>query len=580
MPLRSALFLAIVPFIACAPGGSGTSDAGDPPDAADTTPDAGDTTPDAGPVEPLPIPTLTAAPHTLFADWFVSCAQRDDGIYACWGMGGSGYAEVPRAAYVDADMSRHSYGCGLTAAGAIECWGDRKRWDDEGNTRPPTTGVFKRIELSGFAGCAIDDTDHLQCWGQQLATAPTGTVKDVTAGLWAFCAVMTDGTVTCWGDAAAITSERPFVTISRSEEGQNLCGLDDAGLVHCAQAMDGQPTDPLVRVNVGKSVVCGVKTDGTLVCWGGDAGITGAVPAGTFVDVAVGEDHACAKGTDRRITCWGNDDFWQTRPPYGTTTGHITMGNKFCVEKPDGRFDCMGNQASPFETDFPATSTLTQVQDGALHLCGLDSASKPVCVPAVATLGNFAFDPATTCASFSVGFSGACCLKSDGSTECRDSEPGPLEINPPLRGPHAEVCVGSRWACGRRTTDNVVTCWGNNTPSGANDKVYTKLHCGTRVLCGVKADGTIECDGQPESGNAGVNMPPAGPLTSFSIFDDACALRSDASITCWGRADYWRPFAPPAGRFKRVRTGNNFACAVDESDRLHCFGSYVRRPLD
>jgi alpha-tubulin suppressor-like RCC1 family protein len=58
-------------------------------------------------------------------------------------------------------------------------------------------------------------------------------------------------------------------------------------------------------VSVGNMYICGVKTDGTIACWGDTYGAPDTPPpAGTFTSVSVGYRFACGVKTDGTIACW------------------------------------------------------------------------------------------------------------------------------------------------------------------------------------------------------------------------------------------------------------------------------------
>jgi hypothetical protein len=50
---------------------------------------------------------------------------------------------------------------------------------------------------------------------------------------------------------------------------------------------------------------CGVRSDGTLVCWGDVGNLV--PPPGTFIGLSAGGvDFACAIRDDLTLACWGN----------------------------------------------------------------------------------------------------------------------------------------------------------------------------------------------------------------------------------------------------------------------------------
>jgi len=68
--------------------------------------------------------------------------------------------------------------------------------------------------------------------------------------------------------------------------------------------------------------------------------------------------------------------------------------------------------------------------------------------------------------------------------------------------------------------------------------------------------------------------PPAGTFLQVSIGNgEACAVRTDHTLACWG----FLPPVPPAGSFSQVgmpsRGGQPFACAIRTDHTLVCFGT-------
>ena len=64
----------------------------------------------------------------------------------------------------------------------------------------------------------------------------------------------------------------------------------------------------------GRFHSCGLRTDGTITCWGSDIEGQLNAPAGQFSAVSAGGFHSCGLRTDGTITCWGNNDGGQADP--------------------------------------------------------------------------------------------------------------------------------------------------------------------------------------------------------------------------------------------------------------------------
>ena len=69
------------------------------------------------------------------------------------------------------------------------------------------------------------------------------------------------------------------------------------------------------QVAAGWRHTCGVKTDGTVACWGDDRYGKSTPPVDIFfTQVAAGEDHTCGVKTDGTVACWGYNSDGQSTP--------------------------------------------------------------------------------------------------------------------------------------------------------------------------------------------------------------------------------------------------------------------------
>ena len=65
------------------------------------------------------------------------------------------------------------------------------------------------------------------------------------------------------------------------------------------------PTGEFASVSAGGIHTCGVKTDGSVACWGYDDSGQATPPAGEFASVSAGGSHTCGVMTDGAVACWG-----------------------------------------------------------------------------------------------------------------------------------------------------------------------------------------------------------------------------------------------------------------------------------
>ena len=78
---------------------------------------------------------------------------------------------------------------------------------------------------------------------------------------------------------------------------------------------------------------------------------------------------------------------------------------------------------------------------------------------------------------------------------------------------------------------------------------YVSISAGNGHTCGVREDGTVDCWGFDEYGQA---TPPEGEFVSVSAGDlHTCGVRDDGSVDCWG-LDLYGETVPPEGKFASV----------------------------
>ena len=65
------------------------------------------------------------------------------------------------------------------------------------------------------------------------------------------------------------------------------------------------PNVDFASVSAGHTHTCGVRTNGSLACWGDDDYGQGAPPEGQFASVSAGDWHTCGVRTDGSVACWG-----------------------------------------------------------------------------------------------------------------------------------------------------------------------------------------------------------------------------------------------------------------------------------
>ncbi|HSD15694.1 MAG TPA: putative Ig domain-containing protein [Thermomonas sp.] len=330
------------------------------------------------------------------------------------------------------------------------------------------------------------------------------------------------------------------------------CGVKSDGSVDCwgwndaGQAAD--QADPFISVSAGYYHSCGVKPDGSVVCWGDNDYGRAAAPSGAFVSVSAGYLHSCGVKSDGSVDCWGSNDYGQAAAPPGPFISVSASYYHSCGLKADGSVDCWGATTNNHGQAADQPGPFVSVSAGYLHSCG---------------------------------------VKSDGGVDCWGSNDFGRAAD--QSGPFVSVSGGGYHSCGLKA-DGSVDCWGAGAETSgfphygqAADQSgpFVSVSAGQDHTCGVKADGSVHCWGAGVLGtsvhpNEGQSTAPAdlGALGFGQIAAGnahACQVNRDGSIACWGNNDEGQATSP-AGQFAQVVAGDSHSCALGADGKVTCWG--------
>ena len=253
--------------------------------------------------------TMQSAAHSSFVSLLAAADMHNcviiSGAVKCWGYNGEGELGNGRtttswtpvsasglSSGVTALASGAFHSCAVTSTGTVKCWGDNyfgglgDGTTDSSSVPVPVTGLTGAagIATSNAQSCAVLISGGAKCWGYNsqgqlgdgtttnrlIPTAVSGLSSGVTAiatsvGGNHSCAVLSSGTVQCWGN--------------------NYSG----------QLGDGSTTQSLTPVSV--------------------SGLSSSA-----ITVATGQDHTCALLAVGSVQCWGNNSYGQL----GDGTGSIS----------------------------------------------------------------------------------------------------------------------------------------------------------------------------------------------------------------------------------------------------------------
>lgn len=290
---------------------------------------------------PTQVSGLSSGVSFLAAGNVSSCAIRS-GALSCWGWNDEGQlgdgtltpSNTPVAVTgMGSGVQQFSLApnsksaCAVITGGAVKCWGknDRGQLGDSSTSRRTTpvqvTGLssgVSQVAVGGSYACALTTAGAVKCWGAngvgelgnpslsgdqsepQDVPALSSGVTAIGVGLQHACALMSDGTVKCWG--------------------QNSDGrVGDGTLIARATPVTVYNVTGATRLSVGQVHTC-VIADGGVTCWGAnDAGQLGdgatyggnAVPTpvpglpSNATSISAGGYHTCAAFAGGEARCWG-----------------------------------------------------------------------------------------------------------------------------------------------------------------------------------------------------------------------------------------------------------------------------------
>jgi alpha-tubulin suppressor-like RCC1 family protein len=263
------------------------------------------------------VPTLIGASNVagLAAGDDHTCELQVNGGVNCWGDGGSGQTAGASSAIAIAAGAKHT--CAVIIGGTVQCWGANDSGQLAGSGMTGATAVASNSNLT----CAIAGGGSVWCWGSNNSdgslgngsTNPSSTpvqVKglsnavSIAAGSDHACAVVSGGTVWCWG---AVGTESAYGQLGNGGSSGSTVPVQVSGITNATQ------------ISAGLAHTCARLSTGQVRCWGWDNyGQLGNGASNTHSDVPVtvsgisnaaavsaGDETTCELNTSGGVACWG-----------------------------------------------------------------------------------------------------------------------------------------------------------------------------------------------------------------------------------------------------------------------------------
>ncbi|MDX6603920.1 MAG: hypothetical protein QOF23_429 [Solirubrobacterales bacterium] len=282
------------------------------------------------------------------------------------------------------------------------------------------------------------------------------------------------------------------------------------GLWASASAPADSPSSS-TRISAGGAHSCGIRGDGTLVCWGDDSsGQLDGVPNGAFSSVSAGGTHSCAIRVDGRLACWGDNSSGQLDGvPTGQYLAVSAGGTHTCAIRVDGRLACWGDNSSGQLDGVPTGGSFRTISAGGAHTCA-------------------------------------------------------------IRGEGSLSCWGDNSSGQSNTEEGVIELHRNRHQGEADDPQVLSVAAGGTHTCAIPGDSTLVCWGDDSAGQ--LDGIPGGEFRSVSAgLTHSCAIRTNGRLACWGDDSSGQLDGIPSGQFLTVSAGGAHSCAAADGSAA-CWG--------
>ena len=293
-------------------------------------------------------------------------------------------------------------------------------------------------------------------------------------------------------------------------------GDGEGSAIDHGQAIPPQ-NERFVWISAGAAHTCGLRPDGTAVCWGHNGDGRASPPRDErFTSISAGSLHTCGVTVDDRAVCWGNNEHGQSDAPGSAFVSVAAGGIHTCGVRTDGTAMCWGRQITYYdgrssENVYPPSDKFVSIH------------------------ANHNNTPTGGTPSGSIG-AAACGLRPDGAIMCW----GNTSIDPPT-GRFVSIEFGAGHACGVRS-DGAAVCWGRGEGASATPTHYSfaSVSAALGFSCGILDDGAIVCWG-------------------------------DGPYRVWRGVDIGSATSPPGGRFALPNTDEPSSHTPPVSPAYHSF---------
>jgi alpha-tubulin suppressor-like RCC1 family protein len=315
--------------------------------------------------------------------------RQSDSRVRGWGSDAFGQRTPPTSlgpcAEVDAG---YAHSIAIRQDGTVRCWGAGEPGDSPdglihfGQSSPPAISSVVAISAGGFHSAAVLANGVVICWGDGrhgAAAVPAGLppVDSVVAGERFTIALLRDGRLASWGSGVPTLGGRT-IEVAGGVEHELVLKEDGRvegwGDLYYGDGPVAPPEGSFRGIGAGSGHALGIRTDGTLACWG-YPGECDAVPPGLadVVDVDGGDDHSIALRSTGMVACWGANDAGQSSVPAGlASVTDVAAGSRHSLaRRANGALVMWGDPSDGRTTPPSGLGSVLQADGGSCHTIAL-----------------------------------------------------------------------------------------------------------------------------------------------------------------------------------------------------------------
>ncbi len=440
---------------------------------------------------------------------------------------------------------------GLKRNGSIVCWGPQV--DNLMKVPAPNTD-FVKVSVGAEQAIGLKRNGSVAVWGrndygQCYIPQPNSGYVDINA--MSMLGVKSDGSVVYFGTSGGIdTSKKDIATIVSGKD--FMVGLKYNGSLEVFGGYETlsqlpQPNSDYIAVTAGDKHAAALKTDGSIVCWGGNAFGKTYVPEPNtgFVAVAAGVQHTVGLKNDGSVVCWGSNSYNQCTPPVPNegfvkifAVGYGTIGLKS-----DGSFVYWGVRNQYL---MPCRNEgFTKLTSGGGYIAGIKQDGS------LTVWGGHGYDtfnvdlvpePNRDFIDVALGENHTIAVKSDGTVvtwgrndDGRCTLPYP---NTDYKAVAATKATNLAYNIGLKN-DGTVVSW--NTGNLATYKIpqpnadFSVIDAGDYHFLGLKTNGSVVCWGSNNPSLTTVPEPNTDYVAIAAGRTHNVALKRDGSVVCWSQ---------------------------------------------